>query len=142
MKEKQTTLLLCSSKDTCFSSNTTQEMTKDGDFKLLKIQVLFFLLCYLFCLAKSFTFMSFFFLFYDFCVCIRNFLLKMSVLFAVFVCIVSFHSLQTFVLRVNIHCDGCKHKVKKLLQRIEGTVILLITMSRIYINLLLVIHWF
>uniref|UniRef100_A0A453DSG7 HMA domain-containing protein n=1 Tax=Aegilops tauschii subsp. strangulata TaxID=200361 RepID=A0A453DSG7_AEGTS len=29
--------------------------------------------------------------------------------------------IQTHVLRVNIHCDGCKHKVKKLLQRIEGT---------------------
>ncbi|PON98194.1 Heavy metal-associated domain containing protein [Trema orientale] len=28
--------------------------------------------------------------------------------------------IQTFVLRVNIHCDGCKQKVKKLLQRIEG----------------------
>ncbi|KAL7090896.1 hypothetical protein ACP275_12G070800 [Erythranthe tilingii] len=28
--------------------------------------------------------------------------------------------IQTCVLRVNIHCDGCYHKVKKLLQRIEG----------------------
>ncbi|KAF3432209.1 hypothetical protein FNV43_RR26948 [Rhamnella rubrinervis] len=28
--------------------------------------------------------------------------------------------IQTCVLRVNIHCDGCKQKVKKLLQRIEG----------------------
>lgn len=28
---------------------------------------------------------------------------------------------QTCVLKVNIHCDGCKQKVKKLLQRIEGT---------------------
>ncbi|XP_065856574.1 heavy metal-associated isoprenylated plant protein 37 [Euphorbia lathyris] len=28
--------------------------------------------------------------------------------------------IQTCVLKVNIHCDGCKHKVKKLLQRIEG----------------------
>ncbi|XP_022882040.1 heavy metal-associated isoprenylated plant protein 37 [Olea europaea var. sylvestris] len=28
--------------------------------------------------------------------------------------------IQNCVLRVNIHCDGCKHKVKKLLQRIEG----------------------
>ncbi|EOY00920.1 Heavy metal transport/detoxification superfamily protein isoform 6 [Theobroma cacao] len=27
---------------------------------------------------------------------------------------------QTCVLKVNIHCDGCKQKVKKLLQRIEG----------------------
>ncbi|KAJ6312649.1 hypothetical protein OIU77_014215 [Salix suchowensis] len=26
----------------------------------------------------------------------------------------------TSVLKVNIHCDGCKQKVKKLLQRIEG----------------------
>lgn len=28
--------------------------------------------------------------------------------------------IQTCFLRVNIHCDGCKQKVKKLLQRIEG----------------------
>ncbi|CAI9096719.1 OLC1v1032924C1 [Oldenlandia corymbosa var. corymbosa] len=28
--------------------------------------------------------------------------------------------IQTCVLRVNIDCDGCKQKVKKLLQRIEG----------------------
>ncbi|KAG6399010.1 hypothetical protein SASPL_140483 [Salvia splendens] len=28
--------------------------------------------------------------------------------------------IQTCCLRVNIHCDGCKHKVKKILQRIEG----------------------
>ncbi|XP_022152323.1 heavy metal-associated isoprenylated plant protein 37 [Momordica charantia] len=27
---------------------------------------------------------------------------------------------QTCVLRVNVHCDGCRQKVKKLLQRIEG----------------------
>ncbi|KAJ4973320.1 hypothetical protein NE237_006494 [Protea cynaroides] len=28
--------------------------------------------------------------------------------------------IQTYVLKVNIHCDGCKQKVKKLLQKIEG----------------------
>ncbi|KAF3328955.1 RNA polymerase II degradation factor 1-like protein [Carex littledalei] len=28
--------------------------------------------------------------------------------------------IQTHVLRVNIHCDGCKDKVKKLLTKIEG----------------------
>ncbi|GFQ07386.1 copper transport protein atx1 [Phtheirospermum japonicum] len=28
--------------------------------------------------------------------------------------------IQTCDLRVNVHCDGCKQKVKKLLQRIEG----------------------
>ncbi|XP_068638894.1 heavy metal-associated isoprenylated plant protein 37-like [Aristolochia californica] len=28
--------------------------------------------------------------------------------------------IQTCVLKVNLHCDGCKQKVKKLLQRIEG----------------------
>ncbi|XP_020598444.1 heavy metal-associated isoprenylated plant protein 37-like [Phalaenopsis equestris] len=28
--------------------------------------------------------------------------------------------IQTIVLKVNIHCDGCKHKVRKLLQKIEG----------------------
>ncbi|RWW60492.1 hypothetical protein BHE74_00032505, partial [Ensete ventricosum] len=29
--------------------------------------------------------------------------------------------LQTHILKVNIHCDGCKLKVKKLLHRTEGT---------------------
>ncbi|XP_020600370.1 heavy metal-associated isoprenylated plant protein 37-like isoform X2 [Phalaenopsis equestris] len=28
--------------------------------------------------------------------------------------------IQTIILKVNIHCDGCKQKVKKLLQRIDG----------------------
>ncbi|KAJ7943027.1 Heavy metal-associated domain protein [Quillaja saponaria] len=28
--------------------------------------------------------------------------------------------IQTSVLKVNIHCDGCRQKVKKILQRIEG----------------------
>ncbi|KAG0503278.1 hypothetical protein HPP92_003350 [Vanilla planifolia] len=28
--------------------------------------------------------------------------------------------IQTIVLKVNIHCDGCKHEVKRLLHRIEG----------------------
>ncbi|KAJ0495044.1 putative heavy metal-associated domain, HMA, heavy metal-associated domain superfamily [Helianthus annuus] len=28
--------------------------------------------------------------------------------------------IQTCTLRVNLHCDGCKQKVKKILQRIEG----------------------
>ncbi|KAF7808778.1 heavy metal-associated isoprenylated plant protein 37 [Senna tora] len=28
--------------------------------------------------------------------------------------------IETCDLKVSIHCDGCKHKVKKLLQRIEG----------------------
>lgn len=28
--------------------------------------------------------------------------------------------IQTCILRVNLHCEGCKHKVKKILQRIEG----------------------
>ncbi|KAL3654466.1 hypothetical protein CASFOL_004147 [Castilleja foliolosa] len=28
--------------------------------------------------------------------------------------------IQTCVLKVNVHCDGCKQKVKKLLHRIEG----------------------
>ncbi|XP_043695362.1 heavy metal-associated isoprenylated plant protein 37-like isoform X2 [Telopea speciosissima] len=30
--------------------------------------------------------------------------------------------IQTCVLKVNIHCDGCKQKVKKLLQKIEGVL--------------------
>ncbi|XP_039015466.1 heavy metal-associated isoprenylated plant protein 32-like isoform X2 [Hibiscus syriacus] len=31
-----------------------------------------------------------------------------------------FMKIQTCVLKVNIHCDGCKHKVKKILQKTEG----------------------
>ncbi|PAL60667.1 hypothetical protein CEJ83_21355, partial [Acinetobacter baumannii] len=31
-----------------------------------------------------------------------------------------FMKIQTYVLKVNIHCDGCKHKVKKILQKIDG----------------------
>lgn len=31
--------------------------------------------------------------------------------------------MQKSVLKVNIHCDGCKHKVKKILQKIDGTFI-------------------
>ncbi|PHT81156.1 hypothetical protein T459_14171 [Capsicum annuum] len=31
--------------------------------------------------------------------------------------------LQTCVLKVNIHCDGCKQEVKKKLQKIEGVYI-------------------
>ncbi|PIM98686.1 Copper chaperone [Handroanthus impetiginosus] len=31
-----------------------------------------------------------------------------------------FLKIQTCVLKVNIHCDGCKQKVKKILQKIEG----------------------
>ncbi|KAM0062898.1 putative heavy metal-associated domain, HMA, heavy metal-associated domain superfamily [Helianthus debilis subsp. tardiflorus] len=27
---------------------------------------------------------------------------------------------HTFSLKVNIHCDGCKHKVRKILKKIEG----------------------
>lgn len=43
----------------------------------------------------------------------------------VFICIIAYYCFQTFVLRVNIHCDGCKHKVKKLLKRTEGTTTVL-----------------
>ncbi|XP_022955850.1 heavy metal-associated isoprenylated plant protein 32-like [Cucurbita moschata] len=31
-----------------------------------------------------------------------------------------FLKIQKCVLKVNIHCDGCKHKVKKILQKIDG----------------------
>ncbi|KAK9115374.1 hypothetical protein Syun_022171 [Stephania yunnanensis] len=32
-------------------------------------------------------------------------------------------NLQSCVLKVNIHCDGCKQDVQKLLQRIEGVLV-------------------
>ncbi|EPS65607.1 hypothetical protein M569_09169, partial [Genlisea aurea] len=31
-----------------------------------------------------------------------------------------FLKIQTCVLKVNIHCDGCKQKVKKILHKIDG----------------------
>ncbi|XP_022761060.1 heavy metal-associated isoprenylated plant protein 32-like [Durio zibethinus] len=31
-----------------------------------------------------------------------------------------FMKIQTCILKVNIHCDGCKHNVKKILQKIDG----------------------
>jgi hypothetical protein len=34
--------------------------------------------------------------------------------------ILIFFCMQKSVLKVNIHCDGCKHKVKKILQKIDG----------------------
>ncbi|KAJ0039125.1 hypothetical protein Pint_22232 [Pistacia integerrima] len=37
--------------------------------------------------------------------------------------------IQTCVLKVNIHCDGCKQKVKKLLQRIEGAGVYQVNMD-------------
>ncbi|MQL76241.1 hypothetical protein Taro_008616 [Colocasia esculenta] len=33
---------------------------------------------------------------------------------------IKFLKIQTCILKVNIHCDGCKQKVKKLLQKIDG----------------------
>lgn len=33
---------------------------------------------------------------------------------------VSLVDVQTCVLKVNIHCDGCKDKVRKILQKIDG----------------------
>lgn len=44
----------------------------------------------------------------------------------------AFVCLQTHVLRVNIHCDGCKHKVKKLLQKIEGTYHFFLELTQLY----------
>ena len=40
--------------------------------------------------------------------------------FQCFFCFFFFPNLQTYVLGVNIHCDGCKQKVKKIIQIIEG----------------------
>ncbi|EPS71557.1 hypothetical protein M569_03202, partial [Genlisea aurea] len=31
-----------------------------------------------------------------------------------------FVKIQTCVLKVNIHCDGCRHSVKKILHKIDG----------------------
>ncbi|XP_019198289.1 PREDICTED: heavy metal-associated isoprenylated plant protein 32-like [Ipomoea nil] len=36
---------------------------------------------------------------------------------------VQFLKIQTCALKVNIHCEGCKQKVKKILQKIDGVYI-------------------
>ena len=36
---------------------------------------------------------------------------------------------QKCVLKVNIHCDGCKQKVKKILQKIDGGFLLSLSVS-------------
>lgn len=104
-------------------------MTKDEDFKLLKIQVvlsmlthilslrLFYLFIRSFCTASKVGYWSFpLFLLLLFAL----FLLLFFSLHLVLIVFFFFFYLQTCVLKVNIHCDGCKQKVKKLLQRIEG----------------------
>ncbi|KAG6757684.1 hypothetical protein POTOM_038006 [Populus tomentosa] len=89
-------------------------MTKEDDFKLLKIQVSL-------SLSPSLSFLAtFFHLSSCFCCLLTSF-------FLLFV--------QTCVLKVNIHCDGCKQKVKKHLQRIEGAQLLII-ISILYYNVL------
>jgi copper chaperone CopZ len=50
-----------------------------------------------------------------------------------------FFYVQTCVLKVNIHCDGCKKKVKKLLQRIEGADFLIVFFFYIYKKIYVVI---
>jgi len=59
-----------------------------------------------------------------------------------FCCLFSFcvfFYVQTCVLKVNIHCDGCKKKVKKLLQRIEGADFLIVFFFYIYKKIYVVI---
>lgn len=95
----------------------TLSSLKSRSFSLIQHMLSVFLLRHLFC---------FFFLFFKFHILWtrQSCLLVFSwgiFLFSLLGCFVSSHfHLQTCVLKVNIHCDGCKHKVKKLLQRIEG----------------------
>jgi hypothetical protein len=79
-------------------------MTRDEDFKLVKIQVPLYPSSPLSALSVLLSAV---------CGFVRELNCSCLGLFACF--------LQTHVLRVNIHCDGCRHKVKKLLQKIEGT---------------------
>ncbi|KAI3453107.1 hypothetical protein Pfo_009770 [Paulownia fortunei] len=83
-------------------------MTKDEDFKLLKIQVFSFSINTFYLSLKP-TFYVYLYSKVMFCL----FLMKSPAFYTSFL-------LQTCALRVNIHCDGCKQKVKKILQRIEG----------------------
>lgn len=82
-------------------------MNKAEDFKLFKIQ------------ASPFPFPLFFslllFVFLEKYYCASQ-VLKATESFL----LAGLASLQTVVLKVHIHCDGCKQEVKKLLQKIEG----------------------
>jgi copper chaperone CopZ len=42
--------------------------------------------------------------------------------------------LQTFVLKVSIHCHGCKKKVRKVLKSVEGTVTLQFSISLLVLS--------
>ncbi|KAK4405677.1 Heavy metal-associated isoprenylated plant protein 32, partial [Sesamum angolense] len=42
-----------------------------------------------------------------------------------------FLKIQTCVLKVNIHCDGCKQKVKKILQKIDGIFLFFLNLNYI-----------
>lgn len=45
------------------------------------------------------------------------------VFFTLFLFPVGVLFMQTCVLKVNIHCDGCKDKVRKILQKIDGNIL-------------------
>lgn len=51
-------------------------------------------------------------------------LLNMKLLFIFCLGLWDFLCMQKCVLKVNIHCDGCRQKVKKILQKIDGMVII------------------
>lgn len=81
-------------------------MSKEAEIKVVKIQVLLFPSF----LPSSRSWMVFSFLSYK--TTLHN-------KFSPFLFLGLFHW-QTCVLKVYIHCDGCKQKVKKLLRKIEG----------------------
>lgn len=81
-----------------FFFSAVEEMTKDNDdFKLLKIQVTFSLPI------------------------LNQFPSKNENNYHVLFWVAFWFLIQTIILKVNIDCDGCRLKVKKLLQKIEGT---------------------
>jgi len=50
--------------------------------------------------------------------------------------------MQKCVLKVNIHCDGCKHKVKKILQKIDGISITNTLVTRPFVISHLLFYFF
>ncbi|KAG6490512.1 hypothetical protein ZIOFF_051810 [Zingiber officinale] len=83
-------------------------MSKAEDFKLFKIQASPFPFPLFFSLLFFFVFLEKYYCASQVLKATESFLLAGLAL------------LQTVVLKVHIHCDGCKQEVKKLLQKIEG----------------------
>lgn len=109
----------------CFIPDRIKQMTKEGDFKLLKIQVFPPVIHPMLSVFWDPLFVYDFILNFRFLWTKQSWVLVFSwgvlFLFSFAACFVSSHfHPHTCLLRLNIHCHEYKQKVKKLLQRIEG----------------------